>query len=161
MIAAVLNVSAFNSFYAGRLLEDVPDAAMAEPAGSIVNHPAWQVGHVLCVYDMAARMLGAEAEPALAWAEAFGSGSRPVPERGAYPPKREMLAALERGRVRLVERLKVAPADVLGRVFPIERLRAAIPTVGDGAAFALTAHAATHWGQLSAWRRARGMGSVM
>ena len=85
MIPSIYHLSAFTRFYAQRLLEDVPDAAMAEPAGGIVNHPAWQVAHVLCVYNMAARLLGGQVDPALAWADRWGPGSKPATDRAAYP----------------------------------------------------------------------------
>ena len=72
-----------------------------------------------------------------------------------------MLAALERGRLAVIERLQAAPPELLATPFPDAKFRAAAPTIGDGAVLVLTIHPATHWGQLSAWRRARGMGEVM
>ena len=43
------------------------------------------------------------------------------------------------------------------REMPDEEFRQIMPTVGDGLAYLLVSHEATHLGQLCAWRRAMGM----
>jgi len=43
----------------------------------------------------------------------------------------------------------------------IELVKAALPTVGDLLLHVMTAHPMLHLGQLSAWRRLMGLGSVL
>jgi hypothetical protein len=94
------------------------------------------------------------------WDELFGNKSKPLSDAGKYPDKPTLLAALEQSHARLAEAFEHADDAALARENPWEGLRRMFPTVGDLCTFMLTSHETTHLGQLSAWRRAMGLGSV-
>ena len=54
----VLNQFAFHRQYLSMLVDDIPDDQLTAQPGGIVNHPAWQLGHLAFVSDRFATMLG-------------------------------------------------------------------------------------------------------
>ena len=156
----ILHAYAFNLGYARKLVGDVPDERMAEQPAGIPNHAAWIIGHLANTCDFAGQQLGLDPISPNQWAERFGNGSVPVADRSKYPAKAALLKALEDGHARVAEALGKADPKALEAENPVEGLRPAAPTVRDLLTFILTTHEAIHLGQLSAWRRAAGFGSV-
>jgi DinB superfamily len=147
--------------YALRLVADLSDDDMvSQPvAGVVMNHPAWVLCH-LSPYPpvLAAILRGEPFEDPLN--NPFGRGSRPLPDRAAYPPKAEIVGAFLRGHDDLEEALKVAaPADFDAPI-PLARWRERFPLVGDAVVHLALHHESAHLGQISAWRRAGGRVSV-
>jgi hypothetical protein len=151
----------FNLTIAQKLAADVPDEQMcAQPvAGRAMNHAAFVLGHLAWANDNGAALLGLQPALAPTWKEMFGIGAKPLSDRATYPPKSELLNALESGHVRLRDAFGGATPQALEQPAP-ERMRARFPTVGNLLLGLMTTHYANHLGQLSAWRRAMGFPSI-
>lgn len=118
------------------------------------NHAAWIVGHLAIAADTHGQYAGAE-RLLSDWDPLFGMGSTPKPSSGEYPAKGELIATWHRANERIVTAAQGADEVLLCK--PTQGpLAATLPTVADFLAFSMTGHAATHIGQLSAWRRAIG-----
>ncbi|HTI51061.1 MAG TPA: DinB family protein [Planctomycetaceae bacterium] len=152
---------AFVLKYCRMLVEDVTDEQLTVQPVPGVNHPAWILGHLAIATDSAARLLGQRPACPPDWRAKFGPGSQVVADRSAYPPKSELLAAIEAGHARVAELVANAPADVLDRPHAAPFLKEELPTVGDLVAHLMTTHPTTHLGQLSAWRRLMGLPGVL
>jgi DinB superfamily len=162
---AILRTYDFNLNYARMLVEDVPEEKMADqPAANghaVPNHAAWVIGHIAFSGNFFGGMLlGAKPACPPEWKELFGNGSKPVTDRARYPDKATLLKALEQMHANVADAYRNADEATLAKPTPVEGLAGPFPTVGELVAFGLTAHDATHLGQLSAWRRAMGLPSV-
>jgi DinB superfamily len=157
----ILHACNLNLRYSQGLAADVPEEQMcAQPvAGRVMNHPAFVLGHLAWVADMAAGFVGLPPTCPEGWKELFDRGAQPLADRSRYPSKAVLLRALEDANARLAEGLTKAAPEVLAQPAP-ERARARFPTIGALLIFLMTSHQATHNGQLSAWRRAMGLPSV-
>lgn len=153
----VTDVFAFQRGYLSMLVDDIPNERLASPAGGIVNHPAWQIGHLAFAADGVCEMLGGTKRLDKAWAEKYGMGSKPVADRGAYPSKSDLLGTLDECRSRLSRQFAQASDEMLRRPNPFGPLAAGLPTLGHAATFFMVFHEGTHLGQLAAWRKAAGM----
>ncbi|MGF1632241.1 MAG: DinB family protein [Phycisphaerae bacterium] len=152
----VIQTTRFVAGYAKMMLADVADADMTQPAGQIVNHPAWQLGHIVYGLTNATAMLKGQEPDMPAWATACGMGSSPEACVTTMPGKAELLAGYEAAAEAFAAALAETDDATLAAPNPAEDLRAMMPTLGDMVTFLATAHAAVHLGQASAWRRARG-----
>ncbi len=161
MLQSVLHTYQMNLGYANMLLEDIPDEQLADQPGGIVNHGAWQIGHMAVSSDSLSGLLGLERQ-LMAWDELFNMGSQPTADRSAYPGKADLLTALATGHERITKAAESADPDLFTQPTPNEKMRQFFPTIGDILAFVCTTHEGTHLGQLSAWRKAIGRsGSVL
>jgi hypothetical protein len=153
----------FLGVYADELMRDVDDARMAERPAPGMNHPAWIVGHLAVVARHGSTLLGWPAAGPEGWSKLFGPGSEAAGERGAYPPKDELMAAYRESRGAFLAAAREADPAAMGRPHGIEIafLKEAFPTNGVLIAHLLTTHEAVHLGQLSAWRRGMGMEGVL
>lgn len=162
MFELILPTFHFALDYTRKLAAGVPDDRWAgQPApGATMNHAAWTIGHLAWANDNMVRRLGRA--PALddAWRGLFGMGTAPLPDRSAYPSGAVLLGELEAAHARLAEAVAAAPPEVFAAPPAEERMRARFPTVGIMTAGLMTAHHASHNGQLSAWRRAMGFPPV-
>lgn len=154
--------------YADRILTDVgPDRFARMPDGVRTNHPAWVIGHLGLYPDAVLKLIGRDdlARPAPdEYTELFKGGSecRDDPSGEIYPPMNDII---ERFRTRSEVVLgAVAEADDETFTAPTPSdhgLADLIPSVGGVANFMLGAHSMMHLGQISAWRRAMGLGPCM
>lgn len=140
------------------LVADVPDEAMARQPAGVANHPAWTLGHLAHSCEAIAGELGVPPWLPAEWSARFGTGSVPTADRGAYPSKADLLAALDDGKRRLAARLRAMSDAGLGVPLPDERYRNRFPTLGHAVIHILGAHTAAHVGQVTVWRRAAGFG---
>ena len=162
MTDLVSNVSRLNLWYSQKLVADVPDEQMcAQPvAGRVMNHPAFLLGHLAwAAGDVATGLLGLPPACPEGWKELFGMGAAPSADRSRYPSKAVLLQTLEDAHARLADAVAKATPETLDRPAP-ERMRSRFPTVGAMLVGLMTAHEASHNGQLSAWRRAMGLPPV-
>lgn len=138
------------------LAADVADEDMAVQPFPGCNHPAWQLGHLALVSDSLLKLLGKEKRLPPEWEALFGRESLPSTDRSQYPSKDILLNALTEGYA--AARDAAAEADVvrMQRPNPL-RFLAQLNTVGDLVANLLTGHFGMHVGQMSIWRRARGL----
>jgi hypothetical protein len=146
--------------YAKRLVADVPEEKMAEQPAPGMNHAAWVLGHLAYVFDSMIAVWGEKPTMSQEWKELFNVPSKPQSDRSKYPSKAELLAEYEKNYRRIVERVRAAKPQELDAEFPNPKLRPLLPTVGMAMVHILTSHQGQHLGQLSAWRRAQGMGGV-
>jgi hypothetical protein len=142
-------------------MRDIPDERMTEQPTGVVNHPAWQIGHLTVVLDSAGKILGQEAVKGDEDGQKYGFGSQPLPDRGQYPSKDEMMADLLAAQERVKAGLEAATAEALGSANPNESMKDILPTLGDMVTFMATGHYGMHLGQVAAWRRAAGLPGVV
>lgn len=158
---AILEVCGANAGLFHKMVADVAPADMCRQPNGIVNHAAWQIGHVAFVRASMVQLLGSSVDLPADWAGLFAPGTTPSGDAGMYPAKEELLAAFDRAQRRVVEVAKEASADTLGRPTPIPQIRAMFPTLRHLVAGMLTTHDGMHLGQLSVWRRVQGLPRVI
>jgi hypothetical protein len=154
--------------YAERILKDVTPANFARKAtvgGTVIdsNHPAWVYGHLALYPARALQMAGLDPKPAAvssAYAELFKDGTPCLddPKGTIYPPMAEVTAAYFKSTDAALEALAKLPDDAFAKPNAEERYRQHFPVVGGACLFFLNNHAMMHLGQISAWRRAMGLG---
>lgn len=156
-IGAVLDIHAMVGGFLLATVEDVSDSRLAEQPGGIVNHPAWTLSHLNAYAGVLLGMLGDASVPtAEEEMERFGYGTTPVPDRGAYATKRELLDRFKERNARLAWVVAKVHLDYFPRPAP-ERYQPHAPTIGHIALTLLIAHPPHHLGQLRQWRRAAGL----
>lgn len=160
LISHLLHTYSRNISYIRRLVTDVPEDKMAFQPAPGMNHPAWVLGHLVVVGDMVAELLGKGRSAPGTWEALFGNSSKPTGDASAYPPKAELVEAVEKNSARISEGLAAASPEIFAQPLPQEEYRKHFPTIGDAVFYLLTFHDAVHLGQLSAWRRVQGMPSV-
>lgn len=154
--------------YAERLLKDVrPDQFARQPlqgsARIVTNHPAFVFGHLALYPETVATVAGLDPAPhrvPAGWSELFKDGveCRDDASGSIYPAMPEIVDAYMRGYDAVIARvLALSDAD-LQRPNGIERYRERFPAAGTGVNFLLNNHPMMHLGQVSAWRRAMGLG---
>jgi hypothetical protein len=153
----ILDQLAFQRRYLSMLVDDIPDERMCAQPGGVVNHPAWQLGHLAFVADRMVKTLGGASPLDAAWEARYAPNTVPNPDRAAAPSKAELIRVLDDRRKAAVEAFSAASADELAKPNPIARIAAALPTVGHLMVFGLVFHESTHLGQLAVWRKATGM----
>ena len=161
MLRHVKRVMDLNHYYATLLLDDIPDGQMCQQPGSMVNHPAWSLGHITLSLEQGAMAIGMPSSLPEKWRTLFGLGSKPTPNRADYPGKAELVRAYDAQHQRISARLETLSAEELQEPNEGEGARGLLPTVGDALLFVATAHAGVHLGQISAWRRLMGLPHVL
>ncbi len=147
--------------YAERLLKDIPAANFAYMPHPGMNHPAFIIGHLSLYPNRLLNMIGRTdlllEKPK--YPELFQAGSPCVEQDGRYPAKDELVTYyFERYRT-FSEILPTLTDDLLQRENPMEgRMKEFFPKIGFAISFLLNNHQSLHLGQISAWRRAVGMG---
>ena len=157
MLTPAINTFRVNVGYCDGLVADIAAEDFCEQPVPGMNHPAWIIGHLAFAADRHTGMLGAE--PQLGdWRELFGKGSA-LDDASKYPSKAEVMAAWHGAAERYIAAAEAATPEQLAA--PHEYVQPdKLPTLGDFITFSMTAHTATHLGQLSAWRRAMGRPSL-
>lgn len=156
---------AANLAYAHRLTDGLDDAASVAMPAEGMNHPRWIIGHLGGTADHMAAMhfFGLEKTQPAAWREVFGPVSQPVADASVYPPLVELLALLDERHAAVSAAVLAATPDFFERTCPAtlpEGFRQRFPTVGNALLHIMIGHESMHLGQLSAWRRVRGLPSV-
>jgi len=161
MKQSVIASSDLNLGLAKMLVAGIETVQWTTQFGTMTNHPAWQIGHLVASANLSCKLLGADSWMDESWDELFRMGSIPVDDPGKYPGKDELLAALESGHERVKPLFEQADEAALAKELEAERARARFGTVGNLVVFLMTGHEMFHLGQLSYWRRAAGLGSAM
>jgi len=144
-------------------------AAKPRADGNVVdtNHPAFVFGHLSIYPARGLEMLGIQDDRATvppAYGELFSAAAecRDDPNGEIYPPKDEIIDHYMRAHSAIIERLREVPDEKMREPNPREgRFREMAPTIGDACGFVFSMHAGMHLGQVSAWRRCFGLGSVL
>lgn len=167
MIAASARLS---QGYAERLLQDVPPeqfARFANVGGTVIhsNHPAFIYGHLSLYGSRIVEQLDRDATavvPPANFSQLFSKDAQCVddPDGSIYPPMSDIVSALLQSHAQAIIALEQADDDVFSEANPNEAMRAKFPTIGAMHAFYVGGHFMLHMGQMSAWRRAIGLGAA-
>lgn len=159
--SAILITFKRNGPYALRLVGDLaPEQFVAQPLpGRMLNHPAWVLSHLNVYAPICAAMLRAERfeDPLEA---RYGQKSEVSPDPAEYGAPSELVAEYRRLHDDAERALIDADSGIFAAANPLQRWRAVHPTVGDMLVTLMVKHESGHLGQLSAWRRAMGLGRV-
>lgn len=147
--------------YAKKLAHGIDEDKLTLQPAPGFNTPLWIFGHLAIAADFAPMFLGLPRGCPKEWHKVFGPGSDPTAVPLPHPSKAEMLAAFESAHHRVVEALKTATPETLGKPHSFAPTKDVFPTVGDMIAHLLTTHPMLHLGQLSAWRRLQGLPAVL
>ncbi len=154
--------------YAERLLKDVTPEQFARYAkiGDTViesNHPAFIYGHLSLYAPRVIVQVGGDAAkylPPPDFTELFSKDAKCVddPDGSIYPPMSEVTSAMLDGYRAAADALERADDALFVEENPNEAMRGKFPTKGAAHAFYVGGHVMLHMGQVSAWRRAMGLG---
>ncbi|MEZ6244312.1 MAG: hypothetical protein R3B57_14870 [Phycisphaerales bacterium] len=130
------------------------------------NHPAFVYGH-LSIYPARLLEMAGEDPSAVALPEEQLALFTPKaeclddPEGTIYPPMPDVMQRFMDGYTKALQRFgEWDDAKLAGPHQGAEAYQKLAPTLGIAATFFLTTHMAMHLGQVSAWRRFMGLGSV-
>ena len=154
--------------YAERLLGDVPDekfGAFAKVGNGQIksNHPAFVCGHLSLYAPEIMRGLGHETsaiKPPNGYEALFAKdvSCQDDADQKLYPSADELRRTLIDGYTAVANALEQTDDAVFLSENPNEGMRPRFPTVGAMNGFYVGGHFMIHMGQISAWRRAIGMG---
>jgi len=150
--------------YGEVLATDIPESRFTHMPHPAMNHPAFNYGHLAIYPTRVLGMLGRTdlVKPLEGWEEIFGAGCDCVDDPARYPDKDTLVNAFVSHHRALATALETATDETLFRENPAEgRFREMFPTVGSAVVFMTGAHPMMHLGQISAWRRAIGLGPAM
>ena len=144
-------------------------ARKPSPGGKTIdtNHPAFVYGHLATYPARWLPLLGLDPQIAptpAGFDELFGAGKecRDDPVGTVYPPMNVITEAFFHGHRAALEAMGSLDDAVLRGPNPREgRMKEMFPTLGGMMMFYLTSHMMMHLGQVSAWRRCFGLGSIM
>jgi len=147
----------FNLKHIRYFVEDLtPEQCVCQPNG-LINHPAWQVGHLALSADIAAFESGAEQSFPPEWAERFFPGAPITAEVADYPSMAELVDQLASQHARVAELLPGLTETQLAAPCKMEMLHRRFSRLGDFLAYITTGHEAVHVGQIASWRREMGI----
>ncbi|TWT91481.1 DinB family protein [Neorhodopirellula pilleata] len=156
--------------YAERLIEGVqPDqfARFAEVGGTKIesNHPAFVLGHLSLYPCRIVEDLGGDSsaiKPSAKYDALFSPAATCLddPEGKLYPPMEEIAQKFFTAHQAAIEALLQADDAAFKVENPNEKMRGKFATKGAMHAFYLGGHIMIHMGQISAWRRAMGLGKA-
>ncbi len=147
----------FNLRHVRYFVEDLaPEQCVRQPNG-LINHPAWQIGHLALAADLAAFELGADQTFPPEWAERFFPGAAITAEVGDYPAMSELVDQLATQHERVSPMLATATAAQLAAPCRMEMLHRRFSRVGDFITYITSAHEGVHIGQIACWRREMGI----
>lgn len=165
MIRNILNARfAANLDYARRLVDGLTeDQANVIPAEGM-NSPRWIVGHLAQTADQVTLgwMLG-EPRTIESWDEWFDAGTSSADLTAEQPTLAQALVELECLHGKVSEAVAASPPDRFERSIRAEApevFRERFTTLGNALAHTMLVHEMQHLGQLSAWRRLRGLSAV-
>ncbi len=156
--------------YAERLLKDVRTdqfSRFARVGDTVIesNHPAFIYGHLSLYACRVIEGAGADAtpyQPSASFVELFSKDAVCVddPQGSIYPAMDDVTSALLDGYRAAADALERADDFRFTAANPNGAMREKFPTAGAMHAFYIGGHFMLHMGQMSAWRRAIGMGSA-
>lgn len=127
------------------------------------NHPAFIFGHLSlygCRVVEGAGLDASSVQPSDEFVKVFSHEAKCVddPDGSIYPSMDEITTAFFDSYRAAIDALHQAPDEMFSVENPNEKMRGKFPTVGAMFGFYVGGHVMMHIGQLSAWRRAMGLG---
>ena len=150
--------------YAMGLASDIPAERWGESVIANCNHPAFNYAH-LAIYPN--RIFGMLDRDDLCLELPFDPelvmpGVECRTDASCYPGKDEAVALVQDGYNRIIDHMLTLDAEVFAADNTMGgRMTEMFPTMGAMFGFMLNNHVMMHMGQVSAWRRAIGLGSAM
>lgn len=152
----------------GGLLKDIDTSKAArQPEGIDCNHPVFVYGHLAIYPQMIMGLIGKDlgdtAVPE-SYTELFTHGAecKDDVDGSIYPSLEEVSEHCKRAYAALVETVQGLEDDLLFKdIEGSDGFKDAFGTNGAMIMFMIHDHAMFHYGQVSTWRRAMGLGSVM
>lgn len=149
----------FARYFTNTMLDNIPDDKLCYQPIPDSNHALWVMGHLACTDEFFMQVCGGP------WNQRFESfkgvffmGSKPLADRGAYPPVAEVREWLQDSRTRMVEWLKGQSPEELATPLPEYLQRAATDRLKLVARLAV--HESAHSGQLTVIRKSLGLAPV-
>lgn len=156
--------------YADRLLNGIsPEtfSSFARCAETSIesNHPAFIFGHLSLYAPRIVTELGgddSEIQPSEEAIALFSKDAKCLddPSCTIYPAMSEIVSQFRVGYEAAIHHLESADDSQFTNQNPNEAMRKLFPTLGSMHAFYVGGHFMLHMGQLSAWRRANGLGAA-
>ncbi len=153
---------------AAGLLKDIDPAKAARmPEGINANHPVFVYGHLAIYPQMVMGMLGKEPGDTAVPAEyndlfMHGIECKDDVDGSIYPSLEEVVEHCKRAYATLIEVTKdVDDETLLKDIEGNDGFKDAFGTNGAMIMFLIHDHPMFHYGQVSTWRRAMGLGSAM
>ncbi len=156
MISELVGTFDYIIAFVEQSVADLSDGEMVMQPSGVPNHAAWTLGHLIYSCQGIAAELGSEPWLPETWESDFGYGSNPVPDRGGYPTKTELIKLFADSTSRLRHALLNTDESVLRRKLPDDEL----PTMAHMLLQVVLGHTSYHAGQLAVWRRAIGKDSA-
>lgn len=156
----LLNMNALMRQLLSQLIKGVSDEELYDQIGESGNSPGWILGHLCVVNELGAQMLG-QTGPAPESLQMFGPGSSGLPEKNSRPSKETLIQLEQSSSAQLLQAIGQAPEELLNAPQPSQILKERFPLVRDMLGHILVSHLSLHVGQLSTWRRAKGMPSIL
>jgi len=148
-----------NLGYAKKLVADVSNESMVAQPADHVNHPAWVLSHLNAYHGVIASMVqGKPFDDPID--HPFGMKSKPIADAAVYPSIEKLIQTYAEGHREVTASLQSAKPQVLDNPVLLDRWKSIMPTIHTALVYLMILHESTHLGQLSAWRRVRGMPSV-
>ena len=139
------------------MIEEIPEDQLQQTLGA-GNSPSWILGHLAIANDFGVVTIGGQPALLPEYMPVFGPGSRP---QGDHPPKSQLIDMFAQSKERFLNALDATNQDVLQAERDSPILKEQLPKNIDMIGHLLTSHISLHIGQLSAWRRERGMDSIL
>jgi hypothetical protein len=162
MIAAGLRMAIG---YGGKLCEDIPADRFGRMPHPSMNSALFNMAHLAIYTERCLQMIGRQdlARPVdPVWEQCFRNGAPCVEQDGRYPSKDAILKHFTERYGVVAGALEAADDTVFTQPNPMGgRMSEMLPTIGAAVMFLCGSHLQMHLGQVSAWRRAMGMGGVM
>lgn len=156
--------------YADRLMTGLTQenfARFAKSGDQVIesNHPCFVLGHLSLYPCRVVEELGGDAssiKPTDAFDKLFNYEASCIDDVAGdlYPSLEEVVARFREAHELAISTLEGASNSAFDGENPNEKMRAKFPTIAAMHGFYLGGHMMIHIGQLSAWRRAMGMGAA-
>ena len=143
------------------LVKDLTAEQMTRQPHGIINHPAWNLGHLVSATHDVCQLVGIESSSPDGWTEKFQGGTPPDPDPTQNPSKEKLSAEFRSYHERVSQALPKIDLDTMVETHPDEGAHKYFPTIGDHVIYMMNAHRMDHLGQVAAWRRAMGMKPAM
>ena len=148
-----------NTSLALKLAETVDAADMCDQPAAAMNHPAWIFRHLHTYHPVIVDLLEGH-DPTDPKDAPFGKNSEALADPAVYGEWSQVVADYRGGVESVNAALEGAVSmdeSLLFRKMPVARWQERFPAAGSILAYLMVHHEAFHIGQLSTWRRARGL----